>query len=313
MTAPLPLSLIVHTRNSAATLPALLDSTSWIPERIVVDMHSEDDTLALCRAAGCRVIGAPVTDGVDAIRNDYLDEATNPWTLMLDSDERLSADAAEAIADLLAEQGGRYDAFGIPRFNTIAGQVMHGSLFYPDHQIRLFRRGHVAWRDGHHHPPEVRGGRLLLLTPPCLHIHHLNYVSLEDFISRQLRYTLSDTYSSDPASFNFADYVGDAYATFAKRHDTASDGDLSTALATILAWDRLMRGLVHWERTGRTTSLGAAFSLPMVVQPSAPAAGRGGLSGRLSIWFARLPTPVKTRVRQLRSRLMGLAGRLRRW
>ncbi len=313
MTAAPALSLIVHTRDSAATLPALLDSTSWIPERIVVDMQSTDATIALCRAAGFRVIEAPVTAMVDAIRNDYLDAATNPWILVLDSDEHLSADAPEAIAQLLDTQGSAYDAFGIPRFNTIAGQVMQGSLFYPDHQIRLFRRGHVEWQDGHHHPPKVHGGRLLLLAPPCLHIHHQNYPSLESFIARQLRYTLSDSYSTDPASFDFADYIGDAYAAFAKRHDTASDGDLSTALATVLAWDRVMRGLIHWERTGRSKPLGEAFSLPVVVQPGATAAGQSGRAGQLRRWFARLPAPVKARARRLRSRLSDLAGRLRRW
>ena len=126
------ISLIVHTRNSEATLPRLLETTGWLAERIVVDMESTDGTVELARAAGCKVLSTPPTDAVDSIRNQFLDHATGEWTLVLDSDEYLSADAGEELEKLIAVQGASVDAFAIPRFNSIAGQVMQGSGFYPD-------------------------------------------------------------------------------------------------------------------------------------------------------------------------------------
>jgi len=260
------ISLIVHTRNSASRLPLLLATTDWIGDRIVVDMSSTDGTAGLAGAAGCRVVTIPPSDDVDAIRNDHLAQAEGAWVLVLDSDESLSADAQTEIARLIARHGDSHDAFAIPRFNVIAGHVMRGSGWYPDHQIRLFRKGTVAWSAGHHRPPRVLTGegRLLRLDPPdCLHIHHANYDSLAEFVERQTRYLLTDRYDH---AFDFGDYVAAARGELARRHDVAADGDLSTALALLMAWDRIVRGIIHWEKSGRLAPLDIAPALPFVVE-----------------------------------------------
>lgn len=304
MSVTVPVSLLVFTRNSAETLPRLLDTTGWVAERIIVDMQSSDGTVNLCSAAGCRLISIAPTFAVDSIRNDYLREAASEWTLVLDSDEYLSADAPEELVRLIEEHGGEFDAFSLPRYNSIAGHIMQGRGFYPDNQVRLFRKGTVKWRAGHHHTPEVLGERLMVLNPPCVHIHHRNYADLQSFIERQLRYAVTDTYSSDPASFDFSTYLGEAYAAFAHRHDPSKDGELSTALATVLAWDRIMRGLIHWERTGRVGPLNEAFSLPIATHEApAPPPRRVGVRGILRSLLQALPSPVQTLVRRIRSRL----------
>lgn len=273
------LTTITHTRNSAALLPRMLATTGWVDERIIVDMDSSDDTLELAKQAGCRIFHTPVAARIDGIRNDYLGYASHAWTLVLDSDEYLADDAEQAIAELIAEcdagsgtdstatSGPAINAISIPRFNTIGGQLMRGSGWYPDHQIRLFRSGQVRWSDRNHQPPEVVGGRsaLRILEPPgCLHIHHQNYRDLREVLSRQLGYALDDHYDDDPASYDFDDYVSRAYQAFAARHHPEDDGELSTALATIMAWDALLRGLIHWDRLDRQPSLERAFTLPVV-------------------------------------------------
>lgn len=298
-----PISLLVHTRNSAATLPRLIATTGWAAQRIAIDMVSTDDSVALCEAAGFEVVSIPEAPAIDPVRNEHLHRGTNEWTLVLDSDEYLADDAADELQRLIASHGDRYEAFALPRYNSVAGQVMRGSLFYPDQQIRLFRKGHVRWLPGHHHPPEVIGGRLLLLEPPCLHIHHLNYPDLESFITRQLRYALTDDYSTDPATFDFSTYLGEAYEAFARRHDKAADGELSTALATVLAWDRVMRGLIHWERTGRVVPLDEAFSLPVLVAPVPETKGSRVALRRL---VSKLPAPVQRLARRAKRMLSAL-------
>lgn len=305
MTSGTPISLIVHTRNSVATLPRLLETTAWFDERIVVDMASADDTVVLATEAGCTVLATPAADAVDAIRNNFLDRPRNEWVLVLDSDEHLSADAEVEIGKLIERHGASVDAFAIPRFNTIAGQVMRGSGFYPDCQIRLFRRGTIRWSLGHHHPPDVLTGRLMVLSPPCVHIHHLNYPDLQSFIERQLRYALTDTYDRD-ADFHFEDHVGEAYEAFARRHDKDNDGDLSTALATVLAWDRIMRGLIHWEKLGRKHPLSSAFSLPIATTVHARRPlSVGERPSLLRSIYGLLPWPVRNLLRRVRSRLSG--------
>jgi hypothetical protein len=260
------LTVITHTRDSAATLPRLLETTAWASERIVVDMCSRDDTMSFAEAAGCRVLHTEVVARVDGIRNDYLDFASHDWVLVLDSDEYLADDAEEAIERLIDNSDEGIEAFAIPRFNYIGAHLLRSTGWYPDHQIRLFRRGCVRWSDTTHKPPQVRGGSaaLRILQPPgCLHIHHSNYRDLSEVLSRQLRYALDDTYDADPTLFNFGDCVTRAYQAFAARHHPEDDGDLSTALATIMAWDAVVRGLIHWDQLQRRPPLEQGFALPV--------------------------------------------------
>jgi hypothetical protein len=201
---------------------------------------------------------------VDGIRNNFIERAQHEWIFILDSDEYLSADAAQEVRNLLQEYGNSRDIFSIPRYNMIAGQIMRGSGWYPDHQIRLFRKGCVRWSDSTHKLPELltTPERIQRLEPPgCLHIHHDNYDSITQFIDKQLKYALNDRYPGE--GFSFERYVAMAYEEFSLRLDKKNDGELSIALATVMAWDRVIRGLIHWEQLGRKDSLSHAYSLPV--------------------------------------------------
>ena len=265
-----PISIITHTRNSAGTLPALLETTNWAQERVIVDMMSEDDTRAIAEGAGCRVVTTPIAPAIDPVRNKFLDLVSTEWTLVLDSDEYLAADAEDTLQVILRQYGKSANAIAIPRFNEIAGQIMRGSAWYPDQQIRLFRTGTVTWPEGHHGRPGVEGGdaKTVTLTPSDnLHIHHLNYDSLQDVLEKQLRYALTDEYGTDPGTFDFGDYIAEAYAEYNRRFDPEADGQMSQALAVIMAWDRIVRGVIHWEKLGYKPQLGQTFSLPLATIP----------------------------------------------
>ena len=97
----------------------------------------------------------------------------------------------------------------------------------------------------------------------CLHIHHQNYTHLGDLLLRQLHYAVTDAYDTNPESFSFDEYVSKAYQTYSARHDTKSDGDLSHVLATIMAWDALIRGLLHWEQCSPRPKMKPFFSIPV--------------------------------------------------
>jgi hypothetical protein len=229
-------------------------------------MASRDGTREIAARHATALLDAPVAPRVDGIRDRYVARAAHQWVFVLDADESLADDAGDEIRRLVAEHGARVDAFAIPRFDSIAGQTMRGSGWYPDHQIRLFRKGTVRWSDTQHVLPEVVTGRsrLMELVPPgCLHIHHRNYESLRHFARKQLEYALAERYDPRPESFDFADYVARAYEALALRDDPERDGDLSHALALLLAWDQVVRGLVHWESLEPRPPLGTLAALPV--------------------------------------------------
>ena len=301
--AEFSISAIVHTRNSGATLEKALASLSWVNEIIVVDMQSTDDTLAIAECYTDQIIQTDFAQRVDGIRNRYIETALNEWILVLDSDEWLASDAQTEINLLLTKHADKYVAFSFPRFNYVGEQLLQGGQWYPDNQVRLFRKGTVNWSDTHHHLPEVNHGRLLELQPPqCLHIHHQNYADLRDFIHRQLNYALTDNYSDSADDFNFSEYVAKAYETMALRTDTEKDGDLSQALALLLAWDSIVRGLIHWDSLQPRPPLNYLPALPVA-------------TSRISDWKIRIKIWSRTRypiwfyLRRIKNRL----GRITRF
>lgn len=266
MTNTNAISLIVHTRNSAHVLPTLLRTTAWCDERIVVDMASTDGTVDLARSAGCRIVMIEPEPFRDGIRNRFLGEVTHPWTLVLDSDEYLAADAEEGLRAVVAASAVDVDGVYIPRFNSIAGRTLRGSGWYPDLQLRLFRSGSVRYADAHHHVPRLvdptrRTVRLEL--PGCVHIHHENYASFVDLIERQICYAVTDVYDLVPERFDFTVYLARAAREFDNRLDSDLDGDHAYALALLMYWNQIVRGLLHWERLGYQPPLPTEPPLPM--------------------------------------------------
>ena len=265
MTNKNAISLIVHTRNSAHVLPALLRTTAWCDERIVVDMASTDGTVELARAEGCRIVMIEPEPFHDGLRNRFLGEVTHPWTLVLDSDEYLAADAEEGLRTVVATSAVDVDGVHIPRFNSVAGRILRGSGWYPDFQLRLFRTGSIRFAEAHHQVPQLVDAtrRTVVLEPPgCVHIHHENYASFVDFIERQISYAATDVYDHAPERFDFTSYLARAAQEFDNRLDCDADGDHAYALALLMYWNQIIRGLLHWERLG--------YRPPLPMEPTLP-------------------------------------------
>ena len=263
------ISAIVHTRNNEATLERALASLHWVNELLVVDMGSVDGTVELAGRYADRIFDVAPTPRVDGVRNQFIQEARHEWIFVLDSDEYLAEDAGGVLRDYVERHGERFDAFAIPRYNYIAGQIMRGSRWYPDHQIRLFRKDTVKWNDSVHRLPSLTRGshRLLELKPPqCPHIHHHNYDNLPDFILKQINYAILDQYDTDQTRFDFSQNVAQAYEQLALRSDSEQDGDLSHALALVMAWDSLIRGLIHWDSLRPRPPLGYLAALPIATE-----------------------------------------------
>lgn len=245
------ISLLVHTRNSEKTLPQLLETTGWCDERIVIDCTSEDATVAIAESAGCRVVTTQHEFFRDSLRNEFLPLANYSWTLVLDSDEYLAIDAEQAIRNLIATAEENIGGFKLPRHNFFANKFLQGSNFYPDHQFRLFRTDSVQYAERHHQIPAFKDETLnfkVVEGRQSVHIYHHNYESLAEFIEKQARYAATDSYETDGEDFSFTEVLEKAQAAFTKFFDPTKDGSMSYAIATVMAWDQVMRGLLLWEQ-----------------------------------------------------------------
>jgi glycosyltransferase involved in cell wall biosynthesis len=97
---PEPLSVVVTTYNSADTLDACLGSVAWADDVVVLDSGSSDATVAIAERHGARVQTQPFA-GYSAQKQAAIDLARHRWVLLLDSDEALPPDAAQAVREAL--------------------------------------------------------------------------------------------------------------------------------------------------------------------------------------------------------------------
>lgn len=187
---PARLSVIVITRNEAQRLPTCLASVAFADELIVVDSGSTDGTQELARSLGASVIETTDWPGFGPQKQRALDAATGDWVLSIDADEWLDGTLAAAIKKLLADDAGQHAALRVNRLSAFCGQWMRAGSWYPDHLLRLFRRGQGRFSDDQVHE------RLLIDAPadtrwptlPGLLLHN-SITSLHDGIEKMNRYT----------------------------------------------------------------------------------------------------------------------------
>ena len=139
-----PVSVVVLTFNSEATIGATLDSVVGLSDDVhVVDSGSTDGTLAIIAAKGAKLASHPF-ENYGAQRNWAIDNLPlqHAWQLHLDADERvtpaLKAEIEKLLAgDVAADIGGFY----IPRLVHFHCRALKHGGMYPIYHMRLFRKG----------------------------------------------------------------------------------------------------------------------------------------------------------------------------
>src|SRR4051794_11606665 len=148
------LSIAMIAMNEEANLPRTLESVKRADEIIVVDSGSRDRTLEIAQSFGAKT-SYHAFGGHGEQKNVALDLCTSDWVLLLDADEALTPELQKEIQEVLAGEP-RYDAYWIPRLNLYFGRWIRHGGFYPDHKLRLFKRGaaRLSERVGPHSTPQ---------------------------------------------------------------------------------------------------------------------------------------------------------------
>jgi glycosyltransferase involved in cell wall biosynthesis len=177
------LSAIIITKNEEANIGACLDGLAFCDERIVVDSGSTDRTVAIATQKGARVTTHD-WQGFGAQKNVALSLAQGDWVLSIDADERVSAALAREIARAVTDAN--VDGYEIPRLSSFVGHEMRHSGWFPDHVLRLFRRGKARFSGDLVHERVICDGPVGRLTEQ---LAHRSVTRLEEAISRVDRYS----------------------------------------------------------------------------------------------------------------------------
>lgn len=98
----LPLTIVILAKNEAQNLRELLPTLNFAKEIIIIDDDSIDATFEEARQHKVKILKHAVSDDFAAARNWALAQATNPWVIFLDADERLDSRAIESVKKICA-------------------------------------------------------------------------------------------------------------------------------------------------------------------------------------------------------------------
>lgn len=177
------ISVAIITRNEEANIRACLEGVRWADEIVVVDNYSSDQTASLCRAFSARVFQEE-WKGFAGQKNSAIAKARHDWVLSVDADERVTPALREEIGRTLERPA--HDGYYISRKNFFCGRWIRRCGWFPDYNLRLFRKDRGEFRErAVHEKVELRGRAGYLQEP----LEHWTYRSLGDFLRRMDRYS----------------------------------------------------------------------------------------------------------------------------
>jgi len=152
------ISASIIVRNEEENVAAVCETVAWADEVVIVDSDSQDRTVEIARRYSDKVFNHPFRGYKD--KHEFADsQTTGDWIFWIDADERVTPELRVSI-DRLRERDPATlpDGFRIARSTRYLGQWIRHSGWYPDYQMRLYRKSASYW-DGvsPHETARVRG------------------------------------------------------------------------------------------------------------------------------------------------------------
>ncbi|MGH7830079.1 MAG: glycosyltransferase family 2 protein, partial [Candidatus Binatia bacterium] len=178
-------SAIVVCFNEEDNIRRCLRSLAWCDEIVVVDSFSTDRTVEICREYTDRVIQRAWAGYRDQKAFAH-SQATRDWVFLVDADEEVPPELRDEVREALRRYGDRYAAFSVPRLVRYLGRWWWRGGWYPDYDIRVFRRKRATWGGLDPHERILIDGKVLRLKHP---LHHYTYRDITDHLRRVNHFT----------------------------------------------------------------------------------------------------------------------------
>ena len=162
------ISVVVSAFNEEKKIKDCLNSVRWADEIIFVDNSSTDDTKKIASGFTSKIFTRENNLMLNVNKNFGFSKATGDWILCLDADEQIPVELKDEILSILSLD---IDVVGywIARKNIIFGKWIEHSGWFPDHQMRLFRRGTGKFQEQHVHEMIQVQGKTEYLKKPMIH------------------------------------------------------------------------------------------------------------------------------------------------
>lgn len=248
------ISVVINTRNSAGLLPRVIASVKDLADEVVVcDMESTDGTVSVARQLGAKVFSHKYQGYVEPSRNYAISKAKGDWVLVLDTDEEVIPKLIKKLKEIAKTSSADY--YRLPRKNIIFGKWIKHSRWWPDFNIRFFKKGFVSWNEVIHAVPMTQGVGADLPDKEDYAILHHHYDTIDEYLERLARYTKIQAQDLMKNGYVFAwrDVIKKPLGEFLSRYfagEGYKDGVHGLALGLLQAFSELILYLRIWEKQG---------------------------------------------------------------
>tara|TARA_Y100001933_G_scaffold158329_1_gene156655 strand:+ start:13844 stop:15541 length:1698 start_codon:yes stop_codon:yes gene_type:complete len=184
------LTVLIPCKDEASQIASCIASLGNVADEILIaDSGSTDGTLQCVeqftqKKTPIRIIQREYINPSD-FKNWAIPQASYPWVLALDADERLTKELRDEITQTLATEPA-FNAYQIPRKNIVLGKMVHFSGWQNDAPFRLFHRDKCRYDDRRiHEHLLVEGGKTAIMKHS---IRHDACDSLEKMFAKSIRY-----------------------------------------------------------------------------------------------------------------------------
>lgn len=248
------ISVVINVvKEEIQVLPRCLASIGDLASEIlIIDMTQPGSGVTkIAEKYKAKVIRHPFISYVEPVRNFGVSKASGDWILVLDPDEELSASLREKLGKIAENPGATY--FGIPRKNIVFGKWLRYSRWWPDYNIRFFKKGSVAWDEVIHAIPKTSGKGADFLPEEKLAIIHHHYESVEQYLERMNRYTSAQAELKivDGYQIHWSDLIRKPVSEFLSRFfagEGYKDGIHGLALSGLQGFSEFIVYLKVWQK-----------------------------------------------------------------
>jgi glycosyltransferase involved in cell wall biosynthesis len=210
-------SVVISAFNEEVKIEKCLQSLkNFADEIILIDNSSTDDTVKIAKKYTDNIFSRENNPMLNVNKNFGFTKASNEWILSLDADEIITEELASEIKDI--KETNDVNGYYIPRKNIIFGKWIRHTGWYPDYQLRLFRKDKGKFAEKQVHEMISLDGVTKNLSNPML---HMNYENISQFLNKMVRtYTVSEAENlrSQGYKYNALDLFKMPLSEFIKRY-----------------------------------------------------------------------------------------------
>ena len=188
MNSPAPtrpkITALLPAYNEEQNIRDCIESVKWADEILVVDSFSTDRTVEIAREYTDRILQHEYINSATQ-KNWAIPQAAHEWVLIVDCDERITAELRDEILQTLSE-GTLFAGFKIRRLNHFLGKRIRYCGWQNDECLRLFQRDKGRYQDREVHADIELEGQCGRLRNQML---HYTFRSFEQYMWKFNRYT----------------------------------------------------------------------------------------------------------------------------